>query len=139
MFFYAFFRIVWNHEAVLGLISMVEENKAFWDPRETLYSNKLYRQRFLEQVQDELKGLLNFEVTPSQINSKWQSLKSYFSSCCAKYQKCTRSGVDAEEVEDLTLDPAWDYYKHLTFLREKMAVTPSVNSFNLQNIKVSIF
>lgn len=93
----------------------------------------------MEHLQKELEAQHGFIASPSQIATKWQGLKAYFSACNQKYVHSTRSGVETEEVEDLTMNPGWEFYEKLSFLKEKMAFTPSINSFNMQRIEVNIY
>lgn len=118
------------------MIEIIQSQKGFWDPRDNHYHDRIFKQRILETIKADLENQYGFVATTAQISNKWQSLKNYFSSCHQKYVRSTRSGVDAEEVEDLVLAPEWAFYEKLSFLREKMKTTPSVNSFNLQNLEV---
>lgn len=131
------FRIAWTKEATTFLIESFQQEKYMWDPRSNGYKNRRAKRQKIEHIAVSLQENQGFIATPVQIVDKWNALKNYFSTCDRQKNNATKSGAPTEDMDDLEISPTWEFYEKLSFLKEKLVPTGSVNTFNARDIQVN--
>ena len=72
--------------------------------------------------------------TVSDINSKMNSIKVYYSAIKGKRESALKSGKGADEIPPIK----WPYFKLLSFLNDSITPRKPLTSFDLENQPVSI-
>lgn len=109
----------WNDKATEALIDL-------WSTKEELY-NKQHPQFYAKESKDraveEIKNALNergFNVTESNILSKFQSLRTYFCTQRTKFASAKKSNSNTRYGGMDEGESKWRFYKNLMFLDDNM-------------------
>ncbi|CAG5033251.1 unnamed protein product [Parnassius apollo] len=108
----------WDDSAVLLLIEKYQENELLWNPRHMDFKNR-------NKKNDAIRHIASvFNIASSEIERKLKNLTSHYFREKRKYEESKRSGSGREDVQL----PKWFAYKALSFLNDKNAPVPTLNS-----------
>ncbi|XP_047508793.1 uncharacterized protein LOC125052182 [Pieris napi] len=108
----------WDDSAVLLLIEKYQENELLWNPRHMDFKNRNKRNDTIRDIASV------FYIASSEIERKLKNLSSHYFREKRKYEESKRSGSGRDDVQL----PKWFAYKALSFLNDKNAPVPTVNS-----------
>lgn len=108
----------WDDSAVLLLIEKYQENEPLWNPRHMDFKNRNKRNDAIRDIASV------FNIASSEIERKLKNLSSHYFREKRKYEESKRSGSGREDVQL----SKWFAYKALSFLSDKNAPVPTLNS-----------
>ncbi|XP_045775422.1 uncharacterized protein LOC123874229 [Maniola jurtina] len=108
----------WDDSAVLLLIEKYQENELLWNPRHMDFKNRNKRNDAVRDIASV------FNIASTEIERKLKNLSSHYFREKRKFEESKRSGSGRDDVQL----PKWFAYKALSFLNDKNAPVPTLNS-----------
>ena len=116
------------------MVDLWADEECLFNSSSPHYKDKLKRHNATERIRTFMEAEESPTPTVSDINSKMNSIKVYYSAIKGKRESALKSGKGADEIPPIK----WPYFKLLSFLNDSITPRKPLTSFDLENQPVSI-